>query len=92
MPIGLTRLAALHPRGVAWAWGVNGIASVLASAGAITVAIVAGFPAATLVALGCYLAALVHVRFGAWPAAEPPVAQTSDHVRARPAVPAAAER
>ena len=92
MPLGLTRLAALHPRGIAWAWGVNGIASVVASAGAITVAIVAGFPAATLVALGCYVAALVHVRFGAWPAAEPPAAQAPEHVRARPAVPAAAER
>jgi hypothetical protein len=66
MPLGLTRLAALHPRGVAWAWGVNGIASVVASAGAITVAIVAGFPVATLVALACYLAALAHVRLGAW--------------------------
>ena len=32
----------------------------VASAGAITVAIVAGFPAATLVALACYLAALAH--------------------------------
>jgi hypothetical protein len=66
MPLGLTRLAALHPRGIAWAWGVNGIASVVASAGAITVAIVAGFPTATLVALACYLAALAHVRFGEW--------------------------
>ncbi len=66
MPHGLTRLAALHPRGIAWAWGVNGIASVVASAGAITVAIVAGFPIATLVALACYLAALAHVRFGQW--------------------------
>jgi SAM-dependent methyltransferase len=66
MPLGLTRLAALHPRGIAWAWGVNGIASVVASAGAITIAIVAGFPIATLVALACYLAALAHVRFGHW--------------------------
>ena len=66
MPLGLTRLSALYPRGVAWAWGVNGIASVVASAGAITVAIVAGFPAATLVSLACYLVALAHVRFGEW--------------------------
>ncbi len=55
------------PRGVAWAWGVNGIASVVASAGAITVAIVTGFPIATLVALLCYLGALAHVRLSAWP-------------------------
>jgi hypothetical protein len=68
MPLGLKRLLALHPRGVAWAWGVNGVASVVASAGAITVAIVAGFPAATLVALVCYGAALAHVLVGAWPA------------------------
>jgi hypothetical protein len=66
MPLGLTRLAAMHPRGIAWAWGVNGIASVVASAGAITVAILYGFPVATLVALVCYLAALAHVRFGRW--------------------------
>src|SRR4029450_6588703 len=37
MPLGLGRLAALYPRGVAWAWGVNGVASVVASAGAITI-------------------------------------------------------
>jgi Spermine/spermidine synthase domain len=67
MPLGLNRLAALYPRGVAWAWGVNGVASVVASAGAITVAIMAGFPAATLVALACYLGALAHVVLGAWP-------------------------
>jgi hypothetical protein len=66
MPLGLGRLSALHPRGVAWAWGVNGIASVVASAGAITVAIVAGFRVATLVALACYLAALAHVRLARW--------------------------
>jgi hypothetical protein len=68
MPLGLTRLAALHPSGVPWAWGVNAIGSVVASAAAIAVAIVAGFPAATLVALACYLAALAHVVFARWPA------------------------
>jgi hypothetical protein len=67
MPLGLSRLLELHPDGVAWAWGVNGIASVVASAGAITVAIVAGFPAATLVALACYLGALAHVLLERWP-------------------------
>ena len=30
MPIGLTRLAGLHPGAVPWGWAVNGIASVLA--------------------------------------------------------------
>ena len=72
MPLGLARLAALHPDGVAWAWGVNAIASVVASAAGIAVAIVAGFPAATLVALACYLGALAHARLGAWPAAKAP--------------------
>jgi hypothetical protein len=72
MPLGLRRLAALHPGGVAWAWGVNAIASVVASAAAIAIAIVAGFPAATLAALACYVAALAHVRLGRWPAAEAP--------------------
>ena len=71
MPLGLGRLAALHPRGVAWAWGINGIASVVASAGAITVAILAGFPAATLVALACYLAALALAQVGPWPETAP---------------------
>jgi hypothetical protein len=71
MPLGLTRLAELHAGGVPWAWGVNGIASVVASAGAITVAIVAGFPAATLVALACYLGALAHAAFGPWPEGAP---------------------
>jgi hypothetical protein len=71
MPLGLNRLAGLYPRGVAWAWGVNGIASVVASAGAITVAIVAGFPAATLVSFACYLGALAHAILGAWPERAP---------------------
>ena len=84
MPLGLTRLVALYPRGVAWAWGVNGIASVVASALAITVAIIGGFPAATLVALACYLVALAHVRLGEWPEgesvtpAQPPVASAPE--------------
>ncbi len=67
MPLGLLRLQALHPRGVAWAWGVNGIASVVASAAAVAISIIGGFPAATLVATVCYLGALAHVRLGAWP-------------------------
>lgn len=66
MPVGLQRLAALHPAGVAWAWGINGITSVLGTVLAVFVAINAGFTAATLVALACYLAALAHVRLGRW--------------------------
>jgi hypothetical protein len=68
MPLGLRRLEGLYPSGVAWAWGINGIASVLASVLAITVAIMLGFTAATLLALACYLAALAHAALGRWPA------------------------
>jgi hypothetical protein len=35
------------------------------------VGLVAGFPAATLFALGCYLVALADVRFGEWPERAP---------------------
>jgi hypothetical protein len=72
MPIGLRRLAALHPAGVPWAWGINGIASVLASALGVAIAVVAGFKAATLVSAACYLVALAHAALGRWaPTAEP---------------------
>lgn len=67
MPIGLSRLSALHPGGVPWAWGINGITSVLASVMAIAIAITWGFTAATLVALACYLGALAHAALGRWP-------------------------
>jgi hypothetical protein len=71
MPIGLGRLAGLYPAGVPWAWGINGIASVVASALGVAIAIVAGFTIATLVAAACYLAALAHVSFGRWPRRRP---------------------
>jgi len=70
MPLGLRRLEALYPSGVAWAWGINGIASVLASVLAITVAIMFGFTVATLLALACYLGALAHALWGRWPEGE----------------------
>ncbi len=73
MPIGLGRLAGLYPSGVAWAWGINGIASVLATVLAITVAISFGFPVATLVAGACYVVALAHVLVGRWPRSPEPV-------------------
>jgi hypothetical protein len=71
MPIGLRRLAARHPAGVPWAWGINGIASVVASVLAVAVAISFGFTAATLVALACYAGALAHALVGSWPAPAP---------------------
>jgi hypothetical protein len=67
MPLGLTRFAAFHPTGVAWAWGVNGVLSVVGSVLAITVAIVAGFAVATLVALACYGIALASALLSPWP-------------------------
>ena len=75
MPIGLTRFSALHPSGVPYAWGVNGIASVLASVLAITVALNFGYVVASLCAATCYCFALGHARLGRWAqpdADEPP--------------------
>jgi hypothetical protein len=72
MPIGLRRLAVLHPAGVPWAWGINGIASVVASVLAVAVAILWGFTATTLLAVACYLLALANVRIGRWPREEAP--------------------
>jgi hypothetical protein len=66
MPLGLRRFQALHPTGIAYAWGVNGVASVLASVLGIAVAVAFGFPAASLAALACYGFALVHVLVGRW--------------------------
>jgi hypothetical protein len=67
MPIGLRRLAALHPTGVAWAWGINGVTSVLGSVLAIFLAINWGFTVATLVAAACYAGAAAHARLARWP-------------------------
>jgi len=43
MPIGLRCFSALHPTGIPYAWGVNGIASVVASVLGMAVAISFGF-------------------------------------------------
>ncbi|MEA2353249.1 MAG: hypothetical protein QOJ14_1663, partial [Thermoleophilaceae bacterium] len=87
MPIGLQRLAGLHPSGVAWAWGINGFASVLASILALTVAITLGFRVTTLLALACYLAALAHAARGRWPAtadAKQPAVAAAEPAAAEP--------
>jgi hypothetical protein len=76
MPIGLRRLGALHPSGVPWAWGVNGIASVLAAAFGVFIAINWGFAVTTLVALAFYLVAIAHAAFGRWPGAGEPADAT----------------
>lgn len=59
MPLGLTRFRSRCPDGVPFAWGVNGVASVLASVLGVVIAINFGFLVASLVAAVCYLAALV---------------------------------
>jgi hypothetical protein len=68
MPIGLTRFAALHPDGVAYAWAVNGLASILASVLGVVAALFVGFRVTMLLAAACYLLALAHVVVGRWPA------------------------
>jgi hypothetical protein len=67
MPVGLGRFEALHPKGVPYAWGVNGVASVVASVLGVALAINFGFAITSLVAAACYLGALVHAAFGRWP-------------------------
>lgn len=67
MPLGLRRLAALHPAGVPWAWSVNGVTSVLGSVLAVAAAIAAGFTVVTLLALASYLFALGAAATGTWP-------------------------
>ena len=64
MPIGLRRFQALFPTGVPYAWGINGIASVLGSVLGVALAISFGFTVATLVASACYVVALVHASSG----------------------------
>ncbi|HMG41078.1 MAG TPA: hypothetical protein VK611_07090 [Acidimicrobiales bacterium] len=75
MPIGLTRFSALYPSSIPYAWGVNGIASVLASVLGVTIALNFGYVVASLVAAACYVFALVHSATGRWSEsveAEPP--------------------
>jgi hypothetical protein len=69
MPIGLDRLRATHQSGVPFAWGVNGVASVLASVLGVLIALLYGFTAVALTAAACYAVALVHAAAGRWPVA-----------------------
>jgi hypothetical protein len=61
MPIGLRELEQLHAPSVPYAWGVNGIASVIASAAGVAIAIYFGFRGASLVAAACYAIALASI-------------------------------
>ena len=56
-PTGLSALAAGPPALTAWAWGINGCASVIGAILATLLAIHFGFNAVILLALACYLAA-----------------------------------
>ncbi len=57
MPTGLAALHARAPRLVPWAWGINGVASVIATSSAIALAMSAGYAAVLLVAGGLYVVA-----------------------------------
>jgi hypothetical protein len=67
MPIGLRRFQGLYPDSVPYAWGVNGVASVLASVLGIAIAINRGFAVASMVACACYVVAMLHAAVGRWP-------------------------
>jgi predicted membrane-bound spermidine synthase len=57
-PLGLRLAGARAPALVPWLWGVNGFASVLASAGSLLWATAFGFTAVLLTGVGAYLLAL----------------------------------
>ena len=57
MPMGLARLAGGMPGLIAWAWGANGFASVLAAPLAMVLAMTWGYHITTAFALAAYLAA-----------------------------------
>jgi hypothetical protein len=71
MPLGLARLGKLEPLAVPYAWGVNGIASVLASVLGVFLATELGFTAVFLSAAACYAFALAHAALGKWPMSTP---------------------
>jgi predicted MFS family arabinose efflux permease len=58
MPIGLAQLVKTDPEAVPYAWGVNGLASIVGAVLAVFVALNFGFRIAGTVAAACYLAAL----------------------------------
>jgi hypothetical protein len=57
LPVGISALNQLRPRLVAWAWGVNGVASVLATSTAILVAMLAGYRMVMVLAAAAYVSA-----------------------------------
>jgi hypothetical protein len=61
-PKGLALLERRAPALIAWAWGVNGAVSVVASILAALLALVFGFSAVLAVGAACYLGAWVMAR------------------------------
>jgi hypothetical protein len=61
-PIGLRRLESVRPAHVPWAWAINGCVSVATPAGAMLLAMSAGFGALFVAGAAAYLVALA----GAW--------------------------
>lgn len=78
MPLGLKRFSGPYPLSVPYAWGVNGIASVLASVLGVVVAIRGGYVVASLLAAACYAFALGHALLGSWEAGPPAPARSDD--------------
>ncbi len=58
-PMGLSTLTTRPPSLTAWAWGINGCASVISAILATLLAIHFGFNVVILLALACYFAAAV---------------------------------
>jgi hypothetical protein len=58
-PLGISALRLREPAWVAWAWGVNGFCTVLASVSAVLVALHAGFSVLFVGAAGCYVVAFL---------------------------------
>jgi hypothetical protein len=56
MPLGVACVAREHPRLVPWAWGVNGIGSVMGTTLAVVIAMAWGFDVVALAAASLYAA------------------------------------
>lgn len=57
LPVGLARIGARQPDLILWAWGVNGLASVVGSVACVLIAQSAGYSVSLAVGLLCYVGA-----------------------------------
>ena len=71
-PLALSRVSASQPGLVAWAWGINGCASVVSAVLAQMLAMSFGFSTVMMIAVGLYLAAAGAMRgpLVSWDAAQ----------------------